>query len=192
MDILSSRGEALAALADWAARRAELEAERPLLMAAAWNAGARTIAELARTAVVSRDTVYSDLGQQGIDYRNKDADPRLTRLVRAVAQLAQQFQPGHPFTFDWEKAAEFGPALAEAASLLVSFQSPELVVAAEKILAAAPDGNGDYQLLAPFLDELRAALEAYRTPMPAAPFTRLRRGRPAGRLDPNPPRHPQS
>jgi hypothetical protein len=137
----SGRSEALTALKDWAARRSQIEAERARLTAAARNAGARTIAELARAAGVSRDTVYADLSQQGIDYHNKDADPRLTRLV---------------------------------------------------LLAVAPYGNEDHQYLAPFLEELRAALGDYLAPIPTPPFDRIRRGRPAGRLDPNPPRSGRS
>lgn len=177
VEAVSSRSAALAALADWAARRTELEAERPLLIAAAWNAGARTVAELARTAIISRDTVYTDLSQQGIDYRNKDADPRVARLGQAVAQLAQQFRAGHPFTE--ETVTELGPALAEASALLVSFQGPGLVAAVEKILATVPHGD-DQQRLAPFLDELQGALDAYREPVAAAPASRVRRSHSSG------------
>ena len=44
---------------------------RPRLIAAAWRAGARTIASLARAANVSRDNVYADLAFEGINYRDR-------------------------------------------------------------------------------------------------------------------------
>ncbi len=176
----SERTVALAALQDWAGRRAKLEEDRPVLMAAAWKAGARSIAELARSAGVSRDTVYSDLRGQGIDYYNRNQDPRLTRLVRAVAALAMQFNPGNPFNF--KTAAAFGPPLSEAAALLVSFEEPDLVDAVRKVLAVTY-GNGDEYYLGPYLDELRAALDDYLTaPTAASPIKRILRRRPAGHV----------
>ena len=176
----NERAAALAALQDWAERRTKLEEDRPVLMAAAWNAGARSVAELARTAGVSRDTVYSDLRSTGIDYYNRDQDPRLTRLVKAVAALATQFNPGNPFNF--KTAAAFGPPLGEAAALLVSFEGPDLVDAVRKVLAVTY-GDGDDYYLRPYLDELSAALDDYlKTPRPVSPIKRIMRGRPAGHV----------
>lgn len=177
---VNQRAAALADLRDWAGRRAQLDEDRPVLMAAAWKAGARSVAELARAAGVSRDTVYSDLRGRGIDYFNRDQDPRLTRLVQAVAALAQQFAPGNPFNF--KTAVAFGPVLGEAAALLASFEVPDLIGAVRKVLAVSY-GNGDEHYLGPYLDELRAALDDYlKAPTAEAPFRRIMRGRPAGRV----------
>ncbi|MEU4834125.1 RNase adapter RapZ [Streptosporangium sp. NPDC023615] len=63
-----ARQAALRALATWAQQQTHI---RPRLTAAAWRAGTHTIATLARTAGVSRDTVYADLASQGIDYRDR-------------------------------------------------------------------------------------------------------------------------
>ena len=180
MNTMSERASALEALRDWAGRRATLEEDRPVLMAAAWEAGARSIAELARAAGVSRDTVYADLRRRGIDYYNRDQDPRLTRLVQAVAALAMQFNAGNPFS--WKTAAAFGPPLSEAAALLASFQGPDLIEAVRKILAVTY-GNGDEHYLGPYLGELRAALDDYLTvPATVPPIKRILRGRPAGHV----------
>lgn len=56
----------LTELARWArpGRRAELIAQ-------AWQAGTTNVAELARVARVSRDTVYADLASRGIDHRTR-------------------------------------------------------------------------------------------------------------------------
>jgi DNA-binding phage protein len=180
MKNIPERAAALADLRDWAVRRAKLEEDRPALMAAAWKVGARSVAELARTAGVSRDTVYADLRRQGIDYYNRDQDPRLTRLVQAVAALAMQFNPGNPLS--WKTAAAFGPPLSEAAALLVSFQGPDLIDAVRKVLAVTY-GNGDEHYLSPYLDELRAALDGYlRVHAAIPPIKRVLRGRSAGHL----------
>ncbi|WP_281154706.1 hypothetical protein [Streptomyces sp. HYC2] len=69
------RGAALTALRGWAARRDRLADDRADLMAAAWWSGTRTVAELARTADVSRDTVYDDLRARGIEPTDKNAAP---------------------------------------------------------------------------------------------------------------------
>lgn len=64
----------LDALRDWAVRADQLASDRADLMAAAWRAGGRNVAELGRSAGVSRDTVCSDLRSRGIDPRNKHGD----------------------------------------------------------------------------------------------------------------------
>jgi UPF0042 nucleotide-binding protein len=46
---------------------------RPRLTAAAWRAGERNVAAIARAAEVSRDTVYADLTAEGIDYHDRSA-----------------------------------------------------------------------------------------------------------------------
>ncbi|MFJ2566554.1 hypothetical protein ACIO02_27090 [Streptomyces sp. NPDC087568] len=69
---------ALAALRGWPKQRDRLPADRADLMAAAWWSGHRNVAELARSADVSRDTVYEDLRARGIEPTDKAAaaDPR--------------------------------------------------------------------------------------------------------------------
>lgn len=75
MTHFASRDAALAALRAWAAH-AEAHADtRPQLVAAAWRAGVRNIAELTRAAGVrARDTIYADLTAMGIDYTRRE-DP---------------------------------------------------------------------------------------------------------------------
>ncbi|WP_331448865.1 hypothetical protein [Streptomyces prasinus] len=89
------RGTALAALRGWATRRDHLAANRADLMAAAWWAGTRTVAELARAADVSRDTVYDDLRARGVEPTDRTAEvagalPPYTPLTaEPVRELAQ-------------------------------------------------------------------------------------------------------
>jgi AcrR family transcriptional regulator len=61
------RPDLRAALRGWAVRRDRLPQERADLVAEAWRSGLRNVAELARDADVSRDTVYADLRSRGID-----------------------------------------------------------------------------------------------------------------------------
>ncbi|MEV0982309.1 hypothetical protein [Streptomyces sp. NPDC049915] len=90
------RGAALAALRGWATRRDRLADNRADLMAAAWWAGTRTVAELARAADVSRDTVYDDLRARGVEPTDKTAEPAGTLPAYApltaepVRELAHQ------------------------------------------------------------------------------------------------------
>ncbi|WP_431981446.1 hypothetical protein [Streptomyces qinglanensis] len=77
----------LAALKGWAARRDRLPEQRADLLAAAWWSGWRNVAELARTADVSRDTVYDDLRARGIDPKDKAVTGRpLPRFVPLRAE----------------------------------------------------------------------------------------------------------
>src|SRR5690606_29068320 len=62
----------LHALTTWARQHRTI---RPRLVADAWRAGVRNIRALARAAGVSRDTIYSDLAAEGIDYRDRTAAP---------------------------------------------------------------------------------------------------------------------
>lgn len=175
---MNATDAALAALEQWAAQRKKLDQDRPRLVVTAWNAGNRSVTALAKAANVARDTIYGDLRAAKIDPSNKNFDPALTRLVRAVVQLAMAFNPGHPF--NWKTHAEYAPALTEAAALLVSFEEPELVAAVAKLLAIVPPDEGDAAMLAPFLTELRAAYEDYTAgPRPAElpPMQRFLRAR---------------
>lgn len=90
------RDAALTALRGWAVRRDRLADDRADLMATAWWSGTRIVAELARAADVSRDTVYDDLRARGIEPTDKTAAPpdRLPRYApldaAAVRELARQ------------------------------------------------------------------------------------------------------
>ncbi len=149
----------LSALGQWAVQHKNAAEERSRLIAEAWTAGTRSVTLLAETAGVSRGTVYSDLRASGINPSNKDQDPALTRLMRAVARLAMQFNSGNPFTA--ETLVSYGPPVTAAAALLVAFEDAELVRAVRAILAAAPHGDRDTALLAEYVTELRDALDQY-------------------------------
>jgi hypothetical protein len=95
---------ALAALVAWADRREHLADERADLVAAAWRRGSRNVAELARLARVSRDTIYSDLKGRDIDTSSRAQDEIGAELgsreklkagsVRPLAQLVDAvFRP---------------------------------------------------------------------------------------------------
>jgi transcriptional regulator of acetoin/glycerol metabolism len=58
---------ALERLAGWPVRRDQLAVDRAALVADAWHAGIRNVAQLARIADVSRDTIYADLRSHRID-----------------------------------------------------------------------------------------------------------------------------
>jgi hypothetical protein len=66
-DSTGIRQATLDAVGSWPRRRDRLPEDRADLLAAAWWAGNRNVAELARTSDTSRDTVYSDLRSRGID-----------------------------------------------------------------------------------------------------------------------------
>lgn len=65
--------EAVNALYEWGVANANAKRERRRLVVAAWRAGERRVAELARCAGVSRDTIYVDLRSAGI-----------TRITRTI------------------------------------------------------------------------------------------------------------
>jgi hypothetical protein len=98
MDTESARVAALAALIGWADRRERLSSDRADLVAEAWRTGTRNVAELARLARVSRDTVYADLAARDVTVGKREPEPvgSLTGLgaplradsVRAVGQIA--------------------------------------------------------------------------------------------------------
>lgn len=109
----AARLAALSALIAWAARRERLSEDRADAVAAAWRTGTRNVAELARLARVTRDTIYADLAARNIDRasREEDApDPRATdgvplhadavrtaaRIADAVARPAYVHDPRDP------------------------------------------------------------------------------------------------
>ncbi|MBC2879808.1 MULTISPECIES: hypothetical protein [Streptomyces] len=101
---------ALRALAEWPGRRDRLPTERADLVVTAWRAGARTVAELARVADVSRDVIYSDLRTAGID----PSDPQARK--QPITPTPQQAEAGHrpPAGMTQDQAAEIIEAAAEA------------------------------------------------------------------------------
>lgn len=92
----AARDAALGALRSLAARRDRLPSERAELMAVAWHCGERNVAGLARTADVSRETVYSDLRSQGIDPTDRKTPvmPRFRPLDRASVRQAADIAGG--------------------------------------------------------------------------------------------------
>nr|WP_240979962.1 hypothetical protein [Streptomyces sp. HNM0574] len=70
-------------LVAWAARRERFSADRAAAVAAAWRTGTRNVAELARLARVSRDTVYADLAARGVD---RDAPAEETPAAPAAGE----------------------------------------------------------------------------------------------------------
>lgn len=89
----------LAALKGWPARRDRLPEQRADLLAAAWWSGWRNVAELARTADVSRDTVYDDLRSRGIEPKDRTStverprpryEPLRAEAVHELSELAAQ------------------------------------------------------------------------------------------------------
>ncbi|MGW1973877.1 hypothetical protein ACWCOY_37260 [Streptomyces tubercidicus] len=94
----AERVTALSALIGWADRRERLSSDRADLMADAWRTGTRSVAELARAARVSRDTVYADLTARGVEVSKRDegtagplrgqGTPLNAESVRAVAHVA--------------------------------------------------------------------------------------------------------
>lgn len=73
------REAALTDLREWAANQPRA---RQRLIAAAWRAGVRNVAELSRAASVSRDTVYEDLRREHIDPTKRSAMPTIAKLSR--------------------------------------------------------------------------------------------------------------
>ncbi|MCS7480680.1 hypothetical protein ACFFQW_31965 [Umezawaea endophytica] len=97
-DTESARVAALAALIGWADRRERLSSDRADLVAEAWRTGTRNVAELARLARVSRDTVYADLASRDVTVGKRQVEPTGSLAgrgaplradsVRAVGQIA--------------------------------------------------------------------------------------------------------
>ncbi|WP_406437785.1 hypothetical protein OHB14_57515 [Streptomyces sp. NBC_01613] len=94
----AARIAALSELIAWSERRERLSEDRADAVAAAWRAGTRNVAELARLARVSRDTVYADLAARAIDLGSREQEissprkvsgvPLRGESVRAVARIA--------------------------------------------------------------------------------------------------------
>lgn len=64
------RGDDLAQMTRW---REAIDGLRPRMTGRAWRHGERNVARLAKALGVSRDTVYADLREQHIDYRDRKA-----------------------------------------------------------------------------------------------------------------------
>ncbi|MER7078832.1 hypothetical protein [Saccharopolyspora kobensis] len=88
----TERLAALSALIGWADRRERFAEERADLVAAAWRSGSRNVAELARLARVSRDTIYADLKARNIDTSARAQDPVSTAVPGAPLQ-AESVRP---------------------------------------------------------------------------------------------------
>ena len=96
MDTIDAKQATLDALSGWASRR-DQQSERADLLAAAWWAGNRNVAELARATGVSRQTIYSDLNSRGIDPAVRDVPaaerPRYAPLRHeSVDELATRME----------------------------------------------------------------------------------------------------
>lgn len=116
----------LAALAGWAARRDRLPEDRADLLAAAWRAGTRNVAELARAADTARDTVYTDLRSRGIEPTDRAAtlaqrprqryEPLRPEVVHELANLTERSllpsmltaEPGPLVEAAWQMSAAYG------------------------------------------------------------------------------------
>lgn len=79
MPPIDPRAAALADLREWTEHQATA---RQRLIAAAWRAGVHNVAQLARAAGVTRDTVYADLRRENIDPKERSAMPTTTLLSR--------------------------------------------------------------------------------------------------------------
>lgn len=93
VDLDDIKKATLSAVSEWPRQRDRLPAHRADLLAAAWHAGNRNVAELARAAGSARDTVYADLRSRGIYPTGRDMPlidgPRYIPLRQETAnQLA--------------------------------------------------------------------------------------------------------
>ncbi|WP_351235522.1 hypothetical protein [Streptomyces sp. NPDC002133] len=94
----AARLAALSELIAWAERRERLSEDRADAVAAAWRTGTRNVAELARLARVSRDTIYADLAARAINLGSREQEipgpqkgsgiPLRADSVRTVARIA--------------------------------------------------------------------------------------------------------
>ncbi|MFI7102055.1 hypothetical protein ACIBK8_22165 [Streptomyces sp. NPDC050161] len=94
----AARIAALSELIAWAERRERLSEDRADAVAAAWRTGTRNVAELARLARVTRDTVYADLAARAISLGSRGQEisgppkaggiPLRGESVRTVARIA--------------------------------------------------------------------------------------------------------
>ncbi|WP_255205085.1 phosphotransferase family protein [Actinomadura sp. BRA 177] len=93
-------------LGRWATRQDRLPRDRADLLTAAWWAGNRNVAALARAANVGRDTVYADLRSRGIDVADRDVRTAPARGMpldyRPLARGEGAFQ--QPLTADEVRA----------------------------------------------------------------------------------------
>ncbi|RKT84641.1 hypothetical protein SAMN05421805_1238 [Saccharopolyspora antimicrobica] len=89
----TERLAALSALIGWADRRERFAEERADLVAAAWRSGSRNVAELARLARVSRDTIYADLKARSIDTSARAQDPVSAETTPGAPLKAESVRP---------------------------------------------------------------------------------------------------
>jgi hypothetical protein len=172
---------AVAALADWGQRNATIDGELVTLAAAAWNSGAlgRNITKYAEAAKVDRRRIYAALTAAGIDYKNKGADPRLSRLLAALSALSQALVPEQALApnLHWKTPANLGPVIAKALAAVGGGGGMELISAVYEVLTVVRHADeADRAILQPFADELDEALSAYQRP-PGAPPALLGRRR---------------
>ncbi|MFJ8838671.1 hypothetical protein ACIRFG_21660 [Streptomyces sp. NPDC102424] len=175
------RGAALAALRGWATRRDRLADNRADLMAAAWWAGTRIVAELARAADVSRDTVYDDLRARGVEPTDKTAEgvgilppyaPLTAEPVRELAQHAWSLVRPAMLTCrpDWATWAAWHLSIAlDRIGILLedSTNSDRKVDAGESLLALLAAAQEAAQKHWAELDTPRKEhLTAFRTAVP--------------------------
>ncbi|MGY5034789.1 hypothetical protein ACWC9U_28860 [Streptomyces sp. 900116325] len=109
----AARIAALSELIAWAERRERLSEDRADAVAGAWRTGTRNVAELARLARVSRDTIYADLAARAIDLGSREQDIQdpqkvggvplrgdsvriVARIADSVARPAFAHDPGDP------------------------------------------------------------------------------------------------
>lgn len=100
-----ARRASLAAFKGWAARRDRLPEHRADLLAAAWWSGTRNVVELARTADVTRDTVYDDLRHRGIEPTDR---------TTAVERPRPRYEPLRAETFAHGDMAQAATAFTTA------------------------------------------------------------------------------
>jgi RNase adapter protein RapZ len=162
-DFPSSRRGALHALAHWARQH---HRSRSRLISAAWRAGEHNIAALARTAGVSRDTVYSDLAEEGVDYLDRSApgtaaQPR-KRQVELTTYGVLHRDPPH---------GTVALAVNLASALRDPLDDPEVCDRMRKldgthsnVRAYVLDTPGALEIVARMTDQLHALVDGWGTP----------------------------
>ncbi|WP_207938634.1 phosphotransferase family protein [Actinomadura darangshiensis] len=152
----AASSQALALLGRWVTRRNRRPRDRADLLAAAWWAGNRNVAALARAADVGRDTVYADLRSRGIevaDQRARTAPAQSMPLdYRPLARDEGAFQ--RPLTVDEVRAViwrVFGPgcqvmsAVELGAGMYNSTYRVEIAGTEPVILRVAPEPGRQFR-----------------------------------------------
>lgn len=150
------RPAALAALHRWATEQATA---RPRLVAEAWAAGCTNVAELARTAGVSRDTIYADLTAAGIDYQHRPPkEPTMSSTTIATGAAwhhphfiaEQRYAQSVRYTFRPFTGDEPEPVIPDHVSALLHVEQDH----------QAPDAP--WQAYGPIADEVHVANTLWR------------------------------